>query len=368
MDVNIETIWWGRSAAARLARILLMPLSWVFAMISTARTMFYRRGWLHREQVEIPVVSVGNLSVGGTGKTPLVTWLAIRLRIEGFHPVVVSRGYGGKARRPVVINFDPAWTLPAEFGHRVFRPRSYFEAFDAAGDEAVLIARRAGCPVVVFRDRAEACRTARDCYEPDCILLDDGFQHLRLRRDLDIVILAKRDAESYRLPAGPLREGLDALARADVVVHVGDSVSEPSMRRVAAGLVARPDADAEVESLQKIRGKTIGAVAAIADPREFFCMLEAAGAHLVVRRRFRDHYDYTIEDWQRIEKEAAEAGAEMVVTTEKDLVKLERFAGVGSSLRAIRLDLEVSGGEELVARIGALDANHGHPHDRSAVA
>ncbi len=366
MSTGIERIWYGSGPAAIAGRILLAPASWVFGLIALARAGMYARGLLRSEPADAPVVSVGNLNVGGTGKTPMVVWLVERLLNAGFRPVVVCRGYGGKAGRPVVVDFDYSWSLPQDLSHRVFRPRSYSEGLEAAGDEAVLVARRTGCPVVAFADRAEACRTACDAYEPDCLILDDGFQHLRLRRGLDIVLLGERDQGARLLPAGPLRERMSALARADIVIRTAPDAPLPRVRRSLTGLVARPDADARIAPLASLAGKRIAVLAAIANPDGFFAMVAETGAEIVVKRTFADHHPYDDDDWDDVLHEARAAGAEMIVTTEKDLVKLERVAGRTDLLRAVRLSLDVEGGDEIIARITSLDARHGPTHDRAA--
>ncbi len=205
----LESVWSGSAHPPAPLRVLLGSLSRVYGSVVSRRAAAYLDGSLEAERAPVPVVSVGNLTVGGSGKTPLVVWLAEGLKHRGLRPTVVSRGYGGRRRASVI---DPGGRLSAD-------P-------DACGDEAVLVAERTACPVVTSADRLVACRIAEKRFAPDVVLLDDGFQHQRLARDLDVVVLGGAEPGAKLLPAGPLREPLSALGRADVLIDTAGALAE----------------------------------------------------------------------------------------------------------------------------------------------
>jgi tetraacyldisaccharide 4'-kinase len=347
--MSIEQVWYGRSAASIVARAALTPLSFLFAGGVRARGAAYDGGLLRSVRAPGPVVSVGGLRVGGSGKTPFVLWLATALRRRGLSPCLVTSGYGGRGR-----GRTPKLLLP-----------SVPDAATVAevGDEAALLAWRSGCPVAVGRDRRAACLLARRELEgqgagPDLFLLDDGFQHRALVRDLDIVLTDGREEFERLLPAGPLREGHEALDRADVLVALGEGASLPVLAddRLVLRAEARPSmlvasvGDESGEDLSRLAGCRVAAVAAIARPERFLADLERLGAKVESLVLRRDHHRYEAADLREIA--AAAAKADLVVTTEKDLVKLSA-SGI-DGLRALRLDLRVHGGEVLTERIAAL--------------
>lgn len=375
----IEGLWYGRDFGSRAGRALLSPLSSVFAVAAALRGSLYDRRLLRAVEAGVPVVSVGGLSVGGAGKTPFVMWLVERLRSEGWNPCVLTRGYGGSARLPLLLNVEGVpW--PAE-------------AVAAAGDEAVLIALRTGAPVAVAADRGAGARLARQHCSPDIFVLDDGFQHRRLARDLDIVLVSGAEHEQRLLPAGPLRERPAALRRAHVVVRTngdsaglsadcGTAVLTLSTRVRATGVVgsgaftlAQPNAavgvraqrlarKSEVWGLELLKGRRIAAVAAIARPERFVAALQELGASVVETLLLRDHHAYDAGDWTRIA--ALRERCELVVTTEKDMVKLaglrDGLAGAAEWLVALRVEPEVEGADALLERIGGLDRKAGSTH------
>lgn len=359
---SIEAIWHGDSGFARIVRVALLPLSWLFTAVVALRNRFYDSGRFASERIGCPVVSIGNLSVGGTGKTPVVLWLVEEMLRRGLRPVVVSRGYGRESSGTVALLPDRALEV---------------DAARVVGDEAVLISRRSGVPVVVSERRVDACRSAMAAMQPDLFILDDGFQHRALARDLDIVLLSGAEGGAL-LPAGPLREPLSSLARAAVVlVSAGaegliDSCQKylpaeakiQAMTRTSVALVEVVSPDALKTSLDSFVGRKVLAVAGIGQPDGFFQMLEMAGLELVDRMVFPDHAAYTAEDWKQIRGRAL--AAELVVTTEKDLVKLARFGAEPGFLLALRLGIQIEGAEAvaeqvatLVRRGGRFDPKHG---------
>jgi len=373
MSEAAEWVWHGGTPAAKLLRALLVPLSWLYGAITRLRALAYDRGWRRHARASVPVVSVGNLRVGGTGKTPLVIWLVQSLRERGLHPVVVSRGYGAALVEPVAIASAETWSkvsrhddapryarVVVDDSSAVTRTdsstREPADAGPTAPDEALLTVARTGSPVVCFADRATACEVAETLFDPDVIVLDDGFQHLRLARDLDVVVLAAGDRGAHVLPAGPLREPWRALGRADVLVGTPEADVPGALAATvrASGLV-RTANEPVAAALTALRGKAVVAVCGIARPARFLDLVDAAGARVIATIRFADHHRYDGADWRRIAA-AAEQVADLVVTTEKDLVKLAPLARGDDRLLAVRVDLEVAGGAALVDRIAGLDA------------
>ncbi|MBI5504918.1 MAG: tetraacyldisaccharide 4'-kinase [Deltaproteobacteria bacterium] len=381
----IEDLWYRRDYGARAARAALSPLSIAFGAAARLRGALYDRGLLRVAGAGVPVVSVGALSVGGAGKTPLVLWLVERLTDLGMRPCVLTRGYGGTARAPLLL----------DAGDELFSPA----LVAAAGDEAVLIAARSGAAVAVAADRAAGARLARQRLDPDVFVLDDGFQHRRLARDVDIVVVSGAEADLRLLPAGPLRELPSALARADVVVTTAQaSLSDgsasdwlpPRAGVVAAassgtparlsmrlrptclvssrtGAIAQPRAATDPErragdigDLRALAGRKVAAVAAIARPERLAATLEEAGAVVVESLSFRDHHAYDAGDWERIA--ALARRCELVVTTEKDMVKLTALAGGAGWLAALRVEAELDGEDALLERIGGFDRKRAPTH------
>ena len=274
--------WYRRGALAWL----LWPVSLVFGLVVLVRRALYKSGLLRSGHPGIPVIVVGNVTVGGTGKTPLVIWIAEFLAKNGWTPGVISRGYGGKADEPraVTLSADPA----------------------EVGDEPVLISRRAGCPVWVGRDRVHVAAVLRRA-EPkvNVLVLDDGLQHYRIRRDVEIAVVAAGGfGNRFLLPAGPLREPLWRLKTVDRVVTMqleGDTVHRMTDSR-------------ERQPLRALAGQKVHAVAGIGDPERFFSYVAAAGVNLVPHP-FPDHHPFTPRD--------LEFGDDApVLLTEKDAVKL----------------------------------------------
>lgn len=348
--MTIEEVWYGRSAGAAAARAALAPLSLLYGAALRLRGAAWDLGLQEPRSAPAPVISVGGLRVGGAGKTPFVLWLAAALKKRGLRPCVVTRGYGGRGE-----GGPPRLLTAAMVDETVVAD---------VGDEAALLALRSGCPVAVGSDRAAACALAWSELAaagdpPSVFLLDDGFQHRALARAVDVVMVDGREAGEWLLPAGPLREGAGALARAGVVVVLGPGGALPSQR--AGQLVVRAEARPEClvaavgddagEDLARLSGLRVVAVAAVARPERFLADLEGLGARVVARVLRRDHHRY--DDADRREIEAASARADLVVTTEKDLVKLAGGAGPAPRRRALRLRLRVDDEDALLDRVCA---------------
>ena len=287
--------------------LLLMPLSWVFGAIVFVRKFFYTKAWLKSYRLSVPVVVVGNINVGGTGKTPLVIWLAEQLKLAGHQPGIISRGYGGDAEHIAEV------TASSHPQH--------------VGDEPVLIAMRTGCPVFIGADRVATGEALLETY-PDCtvIISDDGLQHYRLQRDVEIVVFdgVKGFGNGALLPAGPLRESQARLKTVDVLVSNG--------KAVFGHLVAQKPIEMFLESaavynlvnhqlkldLSTLVHKKIIAIAGIGNPERFFQQLRLLGLDFQ-SRAYSDHYVFQASDFEDIK-------ADVILMTEKDAVKCTSFA------------------------------------------
>jgi len=335
LTAALTRTWDPRSPAERVVRLLLVPASMAYGAAVVVRNRLYDAGWLGQTRVAARVLSVGNLTVGGTGKTPAALWLAQALVRRGRRVGIVARGY--RKRRPgvVVVGTDGVPLVSAEDG----------------GDEAVMLARRFAGPVVTGERRVEAATEACARFGLDTLVLDDGFQHRALARDADLVLLADDHAARHLLPAGSRREPLAALARARAVLSVGDheppwppGTTRPPCFRARLVATALVDGAWDETALASLDGARVVAVAGVARPDRFTATLEGCGAHVVDRLTFPDHHDYSAGDVAAI---VAAARAGELVTTEKDLVKLAARPGL-ERLRALRVALEVDDGERLV--------------------
>lgn len=330
---------------------VLVPMSWLYAAAIRLRNARYDRP-TSVTRVDVPVISVGNLTVGGTGKTPVVAWLVRRLIAGGTRPAVVSRGYGGTAGRgPLLVSEGRGPLVDAS----------------AAGDEPHLLARSLpGGWVWVGSDRVAVARQAV-ARGAQAIVLDDGFQHRRLGRDLDIVLLEPSTGagRSRLLPAGPWREPPTALARADVVLVTRDPSSEQlaaardvvrRFNRVAPVLPAghRPIGFFDREGGSVPPPDRALAFCAIGNPRPFRADLERAGVTLVGFRAYRDHRPYTPPELAELDRAARDADA-VLVTTEKDLSRIVPLAAViePARLLALRIEATITDEPALMQRVRA---------------
>ncbi len=281
------------------AQCLLLPLTWLFATLAALRRVLYRAGLFCSTRLPVPVIIVGNISVGGVGKTPLVIYLADALRAAGYHPGILSRGYGGQRTGEVSPGSEPA-----EFG-----------------DEPVLIAQRTECPVWVHPLRAESGRNLLQAYpETNVLICDDGLQHYALQRDIEIAVVQRPLGlgNGRLLPAGPLRESMSRLQQVDIIVETGQLPVAPTEQPCfhqslqAGEWTAVADFVSHV-SLQVLQQKTLLAIAGIGHPQRFFQSLSAMG--LVFETRiFADHHAYTKQDFEN-------RADRTILMTEKDAVK-----------------------------------------------
>jgi len=294
----------------------LNPLSAIYGGVVGARNAVYDRGLLRARRLQGAVISVGNLSAGGSGKTPFVMLLGELLKARGIKFDVLSRGYGRKSRgvRPV----DPAG-LPQEFG-----------------DEPLLIARKLQVPVIVGEDRHQAGHFAESRFGPQVHLLDDGFQHRALARDFDIVLVTPQDAGDQLLPSGRLREPLSSLRRADAVVLASGASAESfpvegkMVWRARRGIVTKDVTPRPV------------VFCGIARPQNFVLQLRAANIEPVAEAFYRDHHAYDEKDIRELLalKQRSEAGG--FVTTEKDAVNLGGYLSSLQPLAVVPVKMELS--------------------------
>jgi len=301
--VSLEHLWYGQkpSLIEKGLSLLLTPLNWLFGVIVKQRISTHNSK--PTRKYDVPVVVVGNITVGGTGKTPMIQWLCRQLQAEGVSVGIVSRGYGGKSTQ------YPLSVTP------LISPRE-------SGDEPALLARSLNCPVVVGPDRDKAVRFLIQQFEVDLILSDDGLQHYKMHRDVEIVMLdAGRGIGNGRLlPLGPLREPLSRLHSVDFVFAkqapfqpVHDSLSQLNkivyLPQINAELMAKTHAE------PLIQGQTVHAFVGIANPEPFFTALEKQGFTLE-RHVFGDHYDFDESDFNGLTNYP-------IIMTDKDWVKCE---------------------------------------------
>lgn len=328
MSRLLDSIWYG-SPRRRLAEALLRPLEALFLLAAALRRWLYSSGLKNSVELPVPVVVVGNVTVGGTGKTPLLIWLAARLVERGYAPGIVSRGYGGKSA---------AWP-------RVVAPDSDPRE---VGDEPVLLAQRTGCPVAVGPDRVRAAESLLAPGAPpvDVLLSDDGLQHYRLARTVEIAVVDGRRGlgNGLCLPAGPLREPPARLEQVDAVVVNGAGWERVGALRadVEPTGVYRVGAPLERRELADFAGSTVHAVAGIGHPERFFEMLERFGL-TVVPHPLPDHAEIGPAD--------LEHGASPVLVTEKDAVKCRSIERPDVWSVAIELALRPAAADVLLGRV-----------------
>ena len=291
------------------------PLAAIYGAGVAARNAFYERGTLKQKRLAGPVVSIGNLSVGGSGKTPFVLLIGELLQTRGVRFDVLSRGYGRQSRGVALV--DPGGSA-----------RDF-------GDEPLLIARRLGAPVIVAEERYQAGVLAESRFGPQLHLLDDGFQHRALARDFDIVLVTPEDARDQLLPAGRLREPLRSLARADAVVLTSGAsaqsfpVKENLVWRVRRGIVPK-----NVPSRPVV-------FCGIARPKNFVLQLRTAGIEAAAEAFYGDHHAYSERDIHDLLKLRQQSQADGFVTTEKDAINLGGLLATLDPLAVVPVKMEL---------------------------
>jgi len=298
------------------------PLSAMFGAGVAIRNALYDRHVFEVKKLARPVVSIGNISVGGSGKTPFVIALGQLLAERGIAFDVLSRGYGRSSTEIAVVNPKGS---PAQFG-----------------DEPLLIARKLQAPVIVGADRYQAGLLAEQKFSSKLHLLDDGFQHRRLHRDFDIVLLPSDDQAGSLLPTGRLREPITALDRADVIVLTDAQTQAGDARNIWR-------AHREIE-LPAVAGKTI-LFSGIARPQQFIEGLKSSKIEIVRTITFRDHHHYEQRDVDRLLDLKKQTGADSFITTEKDLINLGTLSSQLSPLLTARLRIELESPHQVVTEI-----------------
>jgi len=338
--------------AELLASLVLVPVSWLYGLGARIHRTFMRLTSSARSRPDCAIVSVGAITVGGSGKTPLAARLASRIPARGYHVVLASRGYKGKRREPLTVVSDG----------------SHIHAYASeAGDESLVLAAHApGVPVLVGRDRNVVGQHAVSRFGAEILVLDDGFQHHRLARDLDVVSLdgVAGLGNARVLPAGPLREPRSSLRFASWVCIVdGDGTPPAGAARWLAKLARsqrfvfrarrRPSAlfsldGSERRPLGELSGKRVGLLCGIARPGSFRRSVEALGAEVVCERRFPDHHAFSPSDLRELDP-----AAELWLTTEKDAIKILPSWTHGASFWVLQIELEI---EDEPAVLTALEA------------
>ncbi len=282
--------------------VWLMPFGFLFSDIVKFRKFLYRIGLLKTQTLPVSVIVVGNITVGGTGKTPLIIYLANFLKDSGFKPGIISRGYGGGAES------WPQWVDGDSLAKDV-------------GDEALLIAKQTSCPMAVGPIRADAGRFLLEKAECDVILSDDGLQHYALHRTIEIAVIdgERRFGNGYCLPAGPLREPIERLSSVDLIIVNGDKQEPNEYSMSLVGDIAINLLTGEQKHLVEFKAEACHAIAGIGHPERFFKQLESAGLN-TSKKSFPDHYSFQREDIEFSDQKP-------VLMTEKDAVKCKLFAG-----------------------------------------
>ena len=318
---QLEDAWYGRTGLT----LVLRPLSWLFIAVATLRRFGYQIKVLKQTKLAVPVIIVGNLTVGGTGKTPLVIWIANYLKQAGYKPGIISRGYGGLARhwpQQVRPDADPIMV----------------------GDEAVVIARRSQCPMAVGPDRVAAGEALLKYADIDVIISDDGLQHYRLDRDVEILVIdgIRRFGNGYCLPAGPLRERPSRKDEVDIIITNGIAAQgEYPMKYEGMRLINMVSEQAA--ELTEFKDKVVTAIAGIGNPDRFFNYLRKTGLRISTIS-FPDHFHYQAESLQSVNDQT-------VIMTEKDAVKCQRFARPGWWYLPVDVELPEEFGLSLVSKL-----------------
>ncbi len=334
----VQNTWYGESPLRRL----LLPFTWIYSVVIACRRLLYSSGVLRSYQVSVPVIIVGNITVGGTGKTPLTIWLAQQLAANGYKPGIISRGYRGMVGpnpMEATADSDPA----------------------VVGDEAILIASRSECPVVIHPDRVAAAKLAIEL-GANVIVSDDGLQHYRLGRDFEIAVVdgTRRYGNRLLLPAGPLREPLSRLDTINqiLVQRETDGSSEllhrssdppPVDFRLVASAICRLD-NSDIRNIGDFSGTKVHALAGIGNPERFFRLLEGCDIE-VIRHPLPDHADITPGDLDFDDDLN-------VVMTEKDAVKCRWLDTSNCWYVAVDVAFNDADTEDLLSRIFSKISSH----------
>ena len=303
--------------------IISSLISFVYRGLIALRIFFYEIQIFSTRSLKCKIISIGNITVGGSGKTPTVEYLSKVLQSKGLKVGIISRGYKRKSKSTIVVTDGKE------------KP----ESWEHVGDEPFLLAHKLkNIPVVVGSSRYEAGLIMIEKFQPDVILMDDGFQHLSLNRDLDIVLVNSKDIRSDHklIPSGRLREPISNLDRADLIIITKSNIYQPSNylknkienfnRPIIYNEIRIEDLlqykNNEINKLEKIANKKVYLFSALGDNESFKKIMNNTDADIVGHSKYPDHYEYTFDDLKNIEKKAKISNAEFLITTEKDLVKI----------------------------------------------
>ncbi len=324
LEGSLEALWYGHSPLAWL----LLPLSWLFGLAVWFRRLAYRSGWFGVQRLSVPVIVVGNLTTGGTGKTPVTGWLVEFCRAAGYRPGIVSRGYGGR------VSGEPRLVAPGDDAREV-------------GDEPLLLRRQTGAPVCVHRDRVAAGQRLI-AEGVNLIIADDGLQHYRLDRDMEIAVLdgERRLGNGFLLPAGPLREPARRLRDVDLVlVNGGRAGPQEFVLEVRISGLRAFDGDGQC-ALEALRGQRVRAVAGIGNPARFHAQLANAGLQVL---------PVPVPDHGRVDLAALSRESDVpIIMTEKDAVKYQKIVGCPVWVAQLEVRLPPEVGARVLERLRSL--------------
>ncbi|HEY2919304.1 MAG TPA: tetraacyldisaccharide 4'-kinase [Candidatus Binatia bacterium] len=342
-------MWAAQGLGGKLLWLALLPASFLYSMAMQVRNALYAYGLMKSLHLGRPVVSVGNLTVGGTGKTPTCLWLAKELSDRGLRVGILSRGYRRKAAVPLVLQ-------PKGENITAVEDNDIIEA----GDEPLMMARLYGQTVGVCKDRLDAASELLRKVNVDVFILDDGFQHRRVKRTVDLLLLGA-DASGWVLPAGPFRERRTNLRRADFLLSTaGNGAWNAVIARGRANpcftaalcpiaLISLRARGCKEFPLTLLYRSKILTVTGIADPRGLYRLIHDWEGEIVETLEFPDHHCYTARDWQQINRMGRLV--DLIITTEKDILKLARFPFAKDKLLALRVAMIVENGPALVGAI-----------------
>lgn len=324
---------------------VMYAISIVYGFLVKLRNKFYDKGYLKTNKLDCKVISVGNVTVGGSGKTPMTLYLAKHFKDKGIKSVILSRGYKGTVSGVGVVTD----------GEKIFMSP------EESGDEPYLMATKLkGVPIIVSKDRFKGGLLATEAFDPQVIILDDGFQHRKLYRDLNIVLVdsVRNFGNEYLVPRGILREPVKSIARADLMMIKGtEEAQDGGFNKSVVRFSYKPEGlfagnSGLEETVDFLKDKNVVTVSAIAEPRSFVSTVEKLGGIIKENLIYTDHYDYEEDDLEEINEIAKKNDNSIVVTTEKDYVKLNGLSGSLKNIWVLKVGVNIdSGFEELEEKI-----------------
>ena len=349
---NWQRIWNDDGIINRFSviKIAASALSWPYRLIINFRNWLYEKKIIASLKLPCPVISVGNITVGGTGKTPCTIMLAKMLQSHGFKPAILSRGYGGNSSKSVNIVSD---------GKNILLDSK------TAGDEPFFMAQSLrNIPVIVGPQRVKTGRAAINQFGTNILICDDAMQHRQIFRDIDLILLDSKDpfGNGYVLPQGKLREPLDGLKRASAFLLTRtDETAETDNTNIKLGQLGKIPVFTSIHKLQdvikgdcsdiwpisKLSGKKVCAFCGIAKPDSFKKSLLIARAQILSWDTFPDHHNYSLDELEKIKKKFHNCGADIIITTEKDGMRLQNFREFLRIIYLLRIEMEVTPSREL---------------------